>query len=299
MRHPAINPTFVIIISTLSFAMTAIFITLAHPTPPSIIAFYYVLFVIIILTPIIFIKYIPSIQLLTKGNILLAMVAGFLLACFLIIMFQSLKYTTVNRFVFIMALQPIVTFIGSYFTMKERFSVATMISIFIALFGLFIIGYNDFKLNHTYFIGNLLALLSVIVFTIYYLTSQSLRRSLHLVPLLFIILINSLFFLLIYNIVTKQSFTVATNMNWLFLILLAIVPTFFGLLTRPWTIKWLRPSIRLIATIFEPIIASLFAAFLLREQINPFQWSGSAFIVFGLFLFHMSTMRKRQVTISK
>src|SRR5699024_10192913 len=50
--------------------------------------------------------------------------------------------------------------------------------------------------------------------------------------------------------------------------------------------------------VFEPVGASILAYFILGETITWSQWLGGSIVLFGLFLFIMSTTKKRKVTIS-
>lgn len=298
MRFPPFNPYVAVVIGVIAVSTSAIFVKLANDAPVGIIAFYRLFLAVLIMAPIIFMKYKQEIRQIAKRDWVFATLSGMFLALHFILWFESLNYTSVASSVVLITIQPVFAFIGTYFFFGERFSVAAIISVLITLFGSFIIGWGDFQISGLALFGDILALLGAIVITAYFLLGQKLRRGLSLMPYTFIIYGISTVMLLIYNIIVGNNFISYSSTHWGLFLALAIIPTFLGQMLFNWALKWMSTSTISMAIVFEPIVATLFAYLILDEIVTSSQWLGGTIVIFGLFLFIVSTTKKKQVTIS-
>ena len=256
-------------------------------------------FAVVLMLPFVFFKYKHELIAVTKRDWLLASLSGIFLALHFILWFESLNFTSVASSVVLVSLQAVFAFIGTYIFFGERFSVAAIISMIITIGGSVIIGWGDFQISGLALLGDILALLGAVAATGYFLLGQRLRRSLSLTTYTFIVYGISTVILFIYNVVLNSNFISYSLDIWGLFLALAIVPTFLGHSLFNWALKWLSTATISMAIVFEPIGASILAYFILGEAITYTQWLGGTIIIFGLFLFIMSTTRKPKVTISK
>ncbi|MUK89725.1 EamA family transporter [Ornithinibacillus sp. L9] len=298
MRLPPVNPYFAVVIGVISISTSAIFVKLAENAPAAIIANYRLLFAVLLMTPVILLKYRHEFRMIQKRDWILSTFAGIFLAFHFIFWFESLNYTSVASSVVLVSLQPIFAFLGTYLFFKERFSPGAIISMIIALLGSFIISWGDFQISGVALFGDILALLGAIMVTAYFLMGQSVRKRLSLMTYTFVVYGISSLTLIFYNIVLQNPFTGYSSNHWLLFLALAIIPTFLGHTLFNWALKWLSTSTISMGVILEPIGASILAYFILGEKITWSQWLGGTIVVFGLFLFVLSTTRKANVTIS-
>ncbi|WP_087974524.1 DMT family transporter [Oceanobacillus rekensis] len=299
MRLPPFNPYAAVVIGVLAVSSSAILVKLADGAPSAIIANYRLLFAVLIMFPIILLKYRHEFRLISKKNWVLSIIAGVFLSLHFILWFESLNYTSVASSVVLVTMQPIFAFIGTYMLFQEKFSYGTVISMVIALFGSIIIGIGDFQLGGMALFGDILALLGAIAVTVYFLSGQSARKHLSLMTYTFIVYSVSSITLIIYNLILQNSFFGYPAVHWWVFLILAIVPTFFGHTLFNWALKWLSTSTISMGIVFEPIGASILAYFILNESPTWSQLLGGTIVIFGLFLFIMSTSRKTKVTISR
>lgn len=298
MRMPPFNPYFAVVIGVLAVSTSAVLVKLAGDAPASIIANYRLLFAVIIMSPIILIYYRKELKQIQKKDWILASFAGIFLAFHFILWFESLNYTSVASSVVLVTLQPIFAFLGTYFFFHERFTPGAVISMVIALFGSVIISWSDFQISGMALFGDILALIGAMMITSYFLIGQTIRRRLSLMTYTFLVYGISSVTLIIYNLILGYSFIgYPTNYWWIFLVL-AIVPTFLGHTMFNWALKWLSTSTISMAIVFEPIGASILAYLVLGEKVSWSQLLGGTIVIFGLFLFILSTTKKRKVTIS-
>lgn len=298
LRFPPFNPYIAVVIGVIAVSTSAIFVKLAGDAPAGIIAFYRLFIAVILMLPIILMKYRDEICSIKKKDWLLATLSGVFLALHFILWFESLNYTSVASSVVLVTLQPIFAFVGTYFFFGERFSVAAIISMFITLLGSFIISWGDFQISGLALLGDILALLGAATVTGYFLLGQQMRRNLSLMTYSFIVYGISSITLLIYNIALQNTFVSFPKDHWLWFLALAVIPTFFGHSLFNWALRWLSTATISMAIVFEPIGAAILAYYILGEVVTPSQWLGGTIVIFGLFLFIMSTTRKPKVTIS-
>lgn len=299
MRFPPFNPYIAVAIGVVSVSTSAIFVKLATEAPAAIIANYRLLLAVLIMAPFIWGKYRHEFKYIQKKDLVYSSLAGVFLAFHFILWFESLNYTSVASSVVLVTLQPIFAFIGTYLFFNERFSPGAVISMLIALFGSFIISWGDFQLGPEELFGDILALLGAIMITVYFLFGQDARKRISLMPYTFIVYSVSSITLIIYNLILQNNFLGYPADHWWIFIALAIIPTFFGHTLFNWALRWLSTATISMGIVFEPVGATLLAYLILDERVTASQWLGGTIVIFGLFLFIMSTTRKRTVTLSK
>lgn len=163
----------------------------------------------------------------------------------------------------------------------------------IALTGSFIISWGDFQISGMALFGNFLALMGAVTITGYFLFGQNVRQRLSLATYTFIVYGFTTVTLLIYNMITRESFTGYSDETWIYFFVLAIIPTFFGHTLFNWALKWVSASTVTMGILFEPIGASVLAYFVLNELVTWSQFLGGSIVLFGLALFIFSTTKKR------
>lgn len=299
MRLPAFNPKAALIIGVVAVSTSAIFVRFAEDAPAAITAFYRLFLAVLIMAPLVIYKYRHELNNISKRNWLFSILSGIFLALHFILWFESLNLTSVASSVVFVSIQPLFAFIGTYFLFQERLSYGAVISIIIALFGSIIIGKGDFDLSETAFHGDLLAILGALAVTAYFLIGQSARKTLSLVTYTFIVYGVATITLLIYNIVLGHSFIGYSSTSWWSFLALAIIPTFFGHSIFNWSLRWLSTTTVSMAGLFEPVGASILAYIFLDEAITWSQFLGGTIVIFGLYLFIVSTSKKASITISQ
>jgi drug/metabolite transporter (DMT)-like permease len=299
MRVPPFNPYIAIVIGVLSVSTSAVLVKLAGNAPAAIIANYRLLLAVLLMTPIMILKYRHEFKLITKKDWFLSSLAGIFLAFHFILWFESLNYTSVASSVVLVTLQPIFAFLGTYLFFKERFSAGAIISMVIALLGSVIISWGDFQVSGMALFGDILAFIAAIAVTAYFLLGQNARKRLSLMTYTYVVYGVSSITLILYNLLLQNPFFGYSTDYWLVFLALAVIPTFFGHTLFNWALKWLSTSTISMAIVFEPIGASVLAYFVLGEKITWSQWLGGTIVIFGLFLFIMSTTRKANVTLHK
>lgn len=284
LEKPSIHPYIPIAIGVISVALSAIFVKLAN-ADAEVIAFYRMFFSVLIMAPIFFWKYTAEIKRLTKRDWLFSGIAGIFLAFHFILWFDSLNYTSVASSTVLVTLQPLFAFAGTYFFFKERLSIKTILSGLIAIGGSVLISWGDFKISGTALYGDMLALIACALVTAYLLFGQDVRKRLSLVTYTFVVYGISTITLFFYILIKGGSFGPYPANEWLWFLLLAIVPNLLGHTLFNWSLKYVSTNVISIAILFEPIGAAILAFYVFNEYLIATQVIGGLIVIAGIMLF--------------
>ncbi|GLC90526.1 DMT family transporter [Lysinibacillus piscis] len=284
MEKPKVHPYIPIFIGVISVSLSAIFVKLVN-AESGVIAFYRMLFSVLLMAPIFFMKYVQELKQLTTRDWLFSSIAGVFLAFHFILWFESLRYTSVASSTVLVTLQPLFAFIGTYFFFKEKITGKTIMAGIIAIIGSVLISWGDFQLSGTAFYGDMLALIACALITAYLLFGQDVRKRLSLVTYTMVVYGVSTITLLLYVLIKGESFGPYPAMDWIWFILLAIVPNLFGHTLFNWSIKYVSTNVVSIAILFEPIGAAVLAFFIFKEYLIATQIIGGLIVIVGILFF--------------
>lgn len=284
MEKPAIHPYIPIIIGVISVAMSAIFVKMTV-ADSGVTAFYRMLFSILIMSPLFLLKYTHELKKLSKRDWGFTTIAGIFLAFHFILWFESLNYTSVASSTVLVTLQPLFAFAGTYFFFKEKLSVKTIVSALIAIGGSILIAYGDFKISGAALFGDILALIACALITAYLLFGQDVRKRLSLMTYTFVVYSVSTITLFFYIILKGESFGPYPAQEWMWFLLLALIPNLFGHTLFNWALKWVSTNVISIAILFEPVGAAILAYIILGELLSVSQIIGGTIVLTGILFF--------------
>lgn len=284
MEKPSIHPYIPIIIGVISVALSAIFVKLAT-ADAGVIAFYRMLFSVLLMLPLFLMKYRKELLVFTKRDWIFSSIAGIFLAFHFILWFESLNYTSVASSTVLVTLQPIFAFVGTYFFFKEKLSMKTILSAVIAISGSIIISWSDFQLSGTAFYGDMLALAGCAFITAYLLFGQEVRKRLSLITYTFVLYAISTITLFFYVLVKGESLGPYSSTDWFWFFMLALIPNLLGHSLFNWAVKWVSTNVISIAILFEPVGASILAYYIFHETLTSAQIIGGIVVIAGILLF--------------
>ncbi|MFJ5713977.1 DMT family transporter [Neobacillus sp. NPDC093127] len=291
MEESKINPYAVLAVGVISVSASAIFVKLSS-APSGVIAFYRLFFSVLFMLPFFLTKYVSEFRHITRKDWFFSAIAGILLAFHFILWFESLNYTSVASSTVLVTLQPLFAFVGTYIFFKEKFSSKAIISGIIAVAGSVIISWGDFQISGNALIGDLLSLIACAFITAYLLFGQNVRKRLSLITYTFIVYFMSSITLLIYSLAAGQPLFPYPTQDWVYFILLALIPNLLGHTLFNWSLKWLSTSTISMAILFEPIGAAFLAYFLLDENVVWTQVLGGLIVIGGILLFVIDERKK-------
>jgi len=269
-----------------ALSTSAIFVKLAG-APSSITAFYRLFFALLFLLPLLLLDkaYWQDLRSLSRRQWQTGLLSGLFLAIHYILWFESLNYTSVASSTVIVTLQPLFSFVGSYFLFKERFNTGAIISSIVALIGSFIIAWGDFQISMQALYGDLLAFIAAGFITAYFFIGQHMRQKLAVVPYSILGYAASAFFLAVYALTQQLSFIDYSQSTWTAFLGIAFISTILGQMLLNWLLKWLSTSVISMSILGETIGTCILAYFILGEIITLRQGIGIIVTLFGLGLF--------------
>ncbi|AWE08421.1 EamA family transporter [Lysinibacillus sp. 2017] len=284
MEKPPIHPYIPILIGVISVSLSAIFVKLAN-ADSGVIAFYRMLFSVLIMLPWFIMKYRHEIKKLSKRDWIFSSIAGVFLAFHFILWFESLNYTSIASSTVLVTMQPLFAFLGTYLFFKEKITLKTLLAGSIAIIGSVLISWGDFRISGTAFYGDVLALIACALVTGYLLFGQDVRQRLSLVTYTMVVYSVSTITLFIYIIVKGESFGPYPLMDWMWFLLLAIIPNLLGHNLFNWSLKWVSANVISIAILFEPVGAAILAIIVFKEYLTITQIIGGVIVIIGIMLF--------------
>lgn len=284
MSKPVINPYIPIIIGVLSVSLSAIFVKLSN-AESGVIAFYRMLFSILIMSPLFLIKYRSELKCLNKRDWTFSFIAGVFLAFHFILWFESLNYTSVASSTVLVTMQPLFALAGTYLFFNEKISSKTIIAGIVAIVGSVLIGWGDFRISGSALYGDLLAVIACALITGYLLFGQDVRKRLSLVTYTMVVYSVSTICLFLYVLLMGQSFGPYDKQEWLWFVLLAIIPNLLGHNLFNWSLKWVSTNVISIAILFEPVGAALLALVIFKEYLTLTQVIGGVIVIIGISMF--------------
>lgn len=298
MSDARINPYVALAIGVISVSTSAILVKVSS-APSGVIAFYRLFFSVLFMMPVFLIKYVSELHLITRRDWIYSFVAGVFLAFHFILWFESLNYTSVASSTVLVTLQPLFAFAGTYFFFKEKFSWKAILSGLLAIGGSVIISWGDFKISGSALFGDILALIACALVTAYLMFGQTVRKRLSLITYTFVVYSISTVTLLIYVLIVQEPLLPYGKSDWVYFILLALIPTLLGHTLFNWSLKWLSTSTISMAILFEPVGAAILAYYLLQETVVWTQALGGAIVIGGISLFLLDERRIRMKELKK
>lgn len=293
MKRPTFNPYVVLLIGVISVSTSAILVKLSS-APAGIIAFYRLFFTVMIMFPFFILRYVSEIKFITKRDWVFSSIAGMFLAFHFILWFESLNYTSVASSTVLVTLQPLFAFIGTYVIFKEKFSLKSVICGIFAVMGSVIISWGDFRISGTALFGDFLALAACALITAYLMFGQAVRQRVSLVTYTFVVYSVSAISLFVYVLVVQEPLFPYPASDWIYFILMAIVPTLLGHSLFNWSVKWVSTSVISMAILLEPVGAAILAYYLLGENILWTQVLGGSIIIGSLAIFLIDGKRQEK-----
>ena len=284
MEKPPIHPYIPILIGVISVSLSAIFVKLAN-ADAGVIAFYRMLFSVLIMLPWFILKYRHEIKKLSKKDWIFSSIAGVFLAFHFILWFESLNYTSIASSTVLVTMQPLFAFLGTYIFFKEKVTLKTLLTGSIAIIGSVLISWGDFRISGTAFYGDILAIIACALVTGYLLFGQDVRQRLSLVTYTMVVYSISTMTLFTYIIIKGESFGPYPMMNWIWFLLLAIIPNLLGHNLFNWSLKWVSANVISIAILFEPVGAAILAIIVFNEYLTITQIMGGVIVIIGIMLF--------------
>lgn len=270
-------------VGIVAVSFSAIFVKWSE-APAAVIGMYRLLISNLLLLPWVY-RYRQEWRQLSRIDLLKLVGSGFFLGLHFLLWMESLRYTTVASSTMILALEPILVMLGSFWIFKHRTSRASIIGVGIAIIGVIMIGWGDFALSEQALYGDLLSALGTVAVVIHLLLGQDLRRRVTSFVYNFAVFLVAGLCLAFYNWGAGYSFIDYPAREWFIFVLMAIIPTVLGHMLFNWLLKYVNATTISMSILGEPVGASILAWVMLGEIMTPLQIIACILLLFGVWLF--------------
>lgn len=283
--HASLISCVVLCVGIAAVSTASIFIRYAQAEAPAlVIATYRLAIASIVLLPVASLRYPIQARRLRTMEWKLAFASGIFLAIHFATWIASLEYTSVASSVVLVSTSPLWVAITAWLLLGERLTRPAIAGLITALAGSLIITFSDAvqPTGSAPLFGNVLALIGAFAVAGYWLIGRRLRANLSLVPYVTIVYSAAALVLFVTAIVTSQPLVGYSSMTYVWFLLLALVPQLVGHSSFNWTLARLPATFVAVATLGEPIGASVLAFFLLSETPTILKTAGAALVLAGI-----------------
>lgn len=294
-----LSPRFLLLLSVVAMSFTPILIS-ALTMPPSVIGMYRLLIVLLLFIPL-FIKDRKYFRLIPIKSILLACLSGLFLALHFLLGVFALRYTTIASNTVLITLEPLIVFVGSIFLFKDRLNLRSAFSMLVAMIGALCMALSDFLHTDTtapnLLLGDFLTIMGTISISLYMLIGEALVKKMHTTVYNFYVFASAGFIMVITNIISNQAFIGYTPDQWGYLLLLAIVPTVFGIFLQNWLLKHVSAVVLSVSILGIPIGSNILAYFLYGQIPTLIQIGACIVTIVGVWMFLKQKNRPTEVIL--
>ena len=257
-----------------------------------------VVFAALILLPLALTRARADIRQLKGREIRLGLIAGVFLAIHFVAWISSLEYTSVASSVALVTTNPLWVALATVFVFRERLSRLTVVGVLMTVGGSVLIALSDSGggAGRNALFGDLLALLGAMAVSVYFLIGREMRRTMTLLPYIWLVYSSAAVVLLLIAIVASlargngiASLVALPPAAWALLLGLAIGPQLLGHTSFNWALRYLSATFVAVAILGEPIGSALLALVFFNEQFRELQLIG-----FGVLLIGIVVARKRR-----
>ncbi len=209
---------------------------------------------------------------------------GVIFSFHLMLWIYSLKTVSVFVAMIIMASNPVYATLGAYLIFKEKPRNNFMFSFIIAFIGTVLIfwdGIFDLKAGYS---GMIAVFISTLLFAAYVLTGKKVRATTGSSFYIFILYSSAAAVCFAGMLLTDAPIISYSANSYFYFILLAVFPTVIGHGALNHCVSFFKASTVTMITLLEPVIGSVVAYFVLREDVDPLSLFGFLLIIFGVSL---------------
>ncbi|WP_213505847.1 DMT family transporter [Paenibacillus faecis] len=290
----------ILLLAVVAISTSAVFVKLSS-APAAVIVTYRTAIATLVMLPILFFS--PRVRKEICGmsgrQWGLIAVAGLFLAAHFLLWFESLSFTSLASSTVLVTLQPIFSFLGALLIFRERISRTALFGGKLAILGGILVGWGDFRVGGMAFWGDLLALTSAFMGTVYYFIGQHSRQSLSSMTYTLALYAFCTGFSALYVLSKGYALTGYPAADWLRFIGIAIIPTLLGQSVVNWLLKWLKATTVSVGMLSETFAAVVFGYLLFDEKVSIFQLAGGGFIIFGIVIYLRNERKEAEKQLSR
>jgi drug/metabolite transporter (DMT)-like permease len=276
----------------LALSFSAMFVRWAD-APGPVTGLYRVFLATLLLTPF-FIRNCRRGCKINRNNLIFPVLGGLLTAGDFALWNTSVKYTTVANATLLGNTAPLWVALGAWLLFREKLSGRFWFGLWLALAGATLILGTDFLLHPRLGLGDLMAIVTGVLYAGYMLVTQRSRQ--HFSPLTHVWLmgISASFGLLVINMVLGNHLVGYSAQTWVVFFAAAIVSQIVGYMSLAYALGHLPASLVSPTLISQPIMSAILAVPLLGEIPTILQFIGGTTALAGVYIVNQAHNKSRR-----
>ncbi|MBD3174143.1 MAG: EamA family transporter [Armatimonadia bacterium] len=221
-------------------------------------------------------------------------VSGLFLGLHFATWIASLAYTSVASSVVLVSTGPVFVGLGSWVILREPPTPRQVAGMGLAAVGSVVISWGDFGGGTAPLLGDLLALTGAVMVAGYLMIGRHLRARRSVVAYAAPVYGVAMLVLVAIALLSGQPMAGFPPMAFLWLLALGVVPQLIGHTSLNWALGHLSATLVAMATLAEPVGASILAYLLLGETVGWTTGAGGAVVLAGIYLASRGEARRRR-----
>lgn len=220
---------------------------------------------------------------ITRSRILLVTASTF--ATFSVVLFAwALEKTSVANSTVIHSLVPLFTTLGAWLIFFRSFGLRFLIGMTVAIGGAIGVGLEDFHISLNNLQGDLLSLVSVMLYSIYLLIVEKLRTEIDTTNILLWRCTVGAILLLPILIISRDPIFPFSLSGWYAVIALSIVSQVIGQGLVAYSLKNVSSGFVALSFLLIPALSAILAWFIFSENLSLLNWLSFFIILLGIYL---------------
>lgn len=235
-------------------------------------------------------------QKLHSKGVFIAFIAGFFLATDMTLWATGIMLSNAAMPTLVGNLAPLWVGIGAYFLFKEKQTSRFWFGLFIAISGVTFLIIQDLFQPDGIYKGLFFGLFAGMFYASFMLLVQIGRKYLNTISFLFISSLSTTIFLGIFMFIQGFEFTGYSTKAWILFLIMGIIIQAGAWFLINYAQGHLPASLVSPTLLAQPVLAGVFAYFILGEKLTLWQIVGGMIVITGIYIIHFAKLRKKQRT---
>ena len=215
---------------------------------------------------------------LTRMDLAVLVLSGFALTTHFFSWIWAVQATTVANATLFLCINPVITATAAYLLFGERAGRRLILAIALGMVGVGILGFSDLEFSPDHLLGDGLALLSSLLFTVYFMAAKRLRKILDAQVYVTAVYGVAAVFSLVALLVMDLPFVDYSLRTWVCFGLMALVPTMIGHTSLNTALRYMTAGRISAFILVEPLLAGFVASLAWGEAITSATLAGYVLI---------------------
>lgn len=283
-----------LLLGVFGIAAASVFTRLAD-APPVIITSLRMLAATLLLMPFAAGPVYQAVKRLSRRNLLLIILAGFLVGIDQFFWVSSLEYTSIASSVILVTSHPVLVAVMSYIMWRERLSPKAIGGVLAAFGGMALINLATAQVGEQAFLGNILALAATIPTTGYLIIGRQMRNRIDFLPYITLLYESAAFILLAGAFISGEEFSGYPGTTYLMIFLLAVISQLVGHSSLNMALRLVPALVVSVAILGEPVGAIILGYIFLGEGLTLNEFLGGMLVLAGILVVMLNQPRTEKM----